>query len=648
MQKSALTYEFFRKASSVLLFSIFLLPFVSAEKVDIDFERIVIDLLKEKTHSFDDIHEKLGPFSRDSVQMRALVSSSQRHNFLLGQSYALAHLGNIYLSYSSHDKSRALHNQALKIATDIENLHLQMICLNMLGVADRRTDQIRSSIDLHQEARAVGLKIENPSRAVMLGIATSENSIGNAYTILQQHEQSMKYYNRALAMEIENDNLLGQAINYQNIGQAHEELGRLDSAYYYYQKSLAANEANNSEYGIIICYNSMAQIHNLKGEYAKAIELLEPCVERIKKINDPFHEIFVLSDLGQAYLGQNNLTKAEKLITEAYDISREKNIEYSLANTYTLLSELEAKKGNYKKALDFNIKSRKQNDKIVNEQNSRYINDLNYKYDNEHLATENEIIKLRLKQNRIFLWISALAAIIMAIATFFYFKMRQKQKDAMINSLKRESQIKTLESLIEGEEKERNRIAKDLHDGLNGQLSAIKYKLSSIADEQDKDLEEVIDMIDDSCEQVRTISHNLIPPSLENFDLIDATEDFCSYMDEAHSPEILFQHMGDSIKIDKQIEVNIYRIIQELVTNSIKHANASEITVQLSKRGELLQVTVEDDGKGFDLKKIASNGIGLKNIQSRVDYLEAHLDFNSNVQGTSYIIEIDTRIKHAS
>ena len=641
-------YDIVIRACLISIFSVSLSFSLLAEKVDADFEKAIKTLIDKKPNSFDAIHANLEDYSRDSILMRSLESWSKKSAYPLGHAYALAHLGNIYLYHSSHNKSRAFHNEALEIAMDIDNFHLQMICYNMLGVADRRTDQIRSSIDLHQEARTVGLKIKNPSKAVMLGIATSENSIGNAYTILGQHEQSMKYYNRALAMEIKNENLLGQAINYQNIGQAHEELGRLDTAYAFYQKSLTANEKNNSEYGIIICYNSMAQIHNLKEEYQKAIEILEPWLPNIKKLNDPFHTIFVLSDLGQSYLGLNKLEKAEKLLTEAYDISIEKDIEYSLENTFSLLSKLEAKKGNYKKALDFNIKSRTQNDKIVNQKNSQYINDLNYKYDNEHLATENEIIKLRLKQNRVITFISGLCLLILSILTFFYFKTRQRSKDEMINSLKKESQIKTLESLIEGEEKERNRIAKDLHDGLNGQLSAIKYKLSSLADEQDGALDEVIDMIDDSCEQVRTISHNLIPPSLENFDLIDAAEDFCSYMDEAHDPEIIFQHMGDNIKIDKQVEINIYRIIQELVTNSIKHANAKEITVQLSKRAELLQVTVEDDGNGFDPKQIESKGIGLKNIQSRVDYLQANLDFNSNTQGTSYIIEIDTRIKHAS
>jgi signal transduction histidine kinase len=111
--------------------------------------------------------------------------------------------------------------------------------------------------------------------------------------------------------------------------------------------------------------------------------------------------------------------------------------------------------------------------------------------------------------------------------------------------------------------------------------------------------------------------------------------------DASHSQKVTFQHLGDAIRISKKEEVNIFRIIQELVTNSIKHADATNIDVQISCRNKVMQITVEDNGRGFDAHSIKDDGIGLKNIESRVDYLHGTIDLISNIQGTSTTIEID-------
>jgi signal transduction histidine kinase len=114
-------------------------------------------------------------------------------------------------------------------------------------------------------------------------------------------------------------------------------------------------------------------------------------------------------------------------------------------------------------------------------------------------------------------------------------------------------------------------------------------------------------------------------------------------MNSIHEPEVHFQQVGDAIALDKKQEANLFRIVQELVTNSIKHAEASEINIQLSHLENTLQLTVEDNGKGFDSKTIKSDGIGMRNVQSRVDYLNATKDFLSNEKGTSYTITMDTK-----
>ena len=255
--------------------------------------------------------------------------------------------------------------------------------------------------------------------------------------------------------------------------------------------------------------------------------------------------------------------------------------------------------------------------------------------------TERELQKKKTQNN--YIMGLAIFLLVASLLTWIVFRQRQKRKNQEIVSLKREHQIKTLESLMEGEEKERFRIAKELHDGINGDLSAIKFKLSSLLEMNNNVIKEAIAMIDSSCQQVRAISHNLVPPSLENFNLLEAAEEYCEAMNAAQNMEISFQHLGDSVSIPKKAEVNVFRIIQELMTNSIKHSEANEIAVQISCRDKHLQFTVEDNGKGYDKNEIIGTGIGLTNIDSRIEYLQATIDVISNEKGTSTTIEIDTR-----
>lgn len=220
----------------------------------------------------------------------------------------------------------------------------------------------------------------------------------------------------------------------------------------------------------------------------------------------------------------------------------------------------------------------------------------------------------------------------------------QKTK-AQILIEKHKQKLTKLEALIDGEEKERKRIAQELHDGLNGDLSAIKYRLSALEESSlsaidVQNLNEVINMIDESCAQVRSISHNLMPLSILDYGLTESIKEYCNKINTSNNFKIDFQTFGDYITLSKKTETVIYRIIQELVTNILKHSKATEAMIQFNYREDELFITVEDNGIGFD-KNTIFKGIGHKNIQTRIDFLNAQLDLDSSSTGTSYTISID-------
>ncbi len=206
--------------------------------------------------------------------------------------------------------------------------------------------------------------------------------------------------------------------------------------------------------------------------------------------------------------------------------------------------------------------------------------------------------------------------------------------------------------MIKGEEKERTRMAREIHDGIMVQFSTIKMKMKSVP-ESYKNLDctaylctdyyrQLVDQMEDATRDLRSTAHNLMPDMLLQGGLEDAVLYFCNSIKRDTSLEIEFQKHGVLPPLDKEYELSVYRIIQELLQNAIKHANASYILVQLAILSDnLLTLTIEDNGKGFDTTKDIK-GMGLVSIKNRLRVMNGFIDINSREgHGTSIHIEFD-------
>ena len=531
---------------------------------------------------------------------------------------------------------------ALKVADTLK----QVEALYQLGVIYYRTDEAEKAMSHLMDA----LK---HSEAINEDTQTSKivNVIGVIHSALQQYEKAIGFFDRAIEIDKRQKAYSTLGIVLNGKGVAYSRLGNPEKALENFQESLYYAELADNKMVQAAQYRNIGMIFKDKGDFAKAEEQLLKALEMRKKIGQKMTIGGSYHDLGVLYFEKGNTAEAENYLNKALDLFKELNVKTHLATIYYRLYELEYRKENFVKAIDYLDDFYTLKDSLQNNELRERIIDIETKYqselkDSEIIAqqlaieqAENELQKKK-RQNTIITIISiSLLAVLCSL--WFLFKQRQKRKDQELLTLKRESQVKTLESLIEGEEKERLRIARELHDGVNGDLSAIKFKLNTLLELNNKTIEEVVKMIDQSCQQVRAISHNLVPPSLQEFSLVEAAELFCQNLDAIHPEKIEFQFLGDDFNIPKKAEISLFRIIQELVNNSIKHAKATEINVQISCREHLLNITVEDNGKGFDTTKKDYKGIGLKNIQSRVDYLNADLDLHSHEGITSVNIEID-------
>lgn len=449
------------------------------------------------------------------------------------------------------------------------------------------------------------------------------------------------YYNRGLL--------------YTDIGLGYLRTDRFKEAFRYFQKAeIMYEKTKNKELGFYVVRN-FGEYYRISKNYEKAIPFYKKALELADNAVDIVRKADLLYITSEVYLQLGNYPKTIELANQSLKIAREiksKELEYKSLKKLSLAYN---KTNQPQKAFDALEISYAIKDSIFSEENLKETALLQTKFETEKKdksiaeqqvkLKKQELDLFKSQQEKQLYFIASIGLLLLSIGTVYFFKQRQKLKNKEIIALQQQQEIAKLEALIDGEEKERKRIAQDLHDGLNGDLSAIKYRLSTLEEAalsavDAENLTKVINMLDESCAQVRSISHNLMPSSILDFGLIESIKEYCVKINTSDNFRIEFQTFGNYVALSKKSETVIFRIIQELVTNILKHAKATEAIIQFNYRIDELFITVEDNGIGFD-KSTVSTGIGHKNIKTRIDFLNAQLDLDSTNAGTSYTISID-------
>lgn len=332
---------------------------------------------------------------------------------------------------------------------------------------------------------------------------------------------------------------------------------------------------------------------------------------------------------------------------------------------YQQLAATNASLGIMGEAYQWSEKYSKLSDSLYEARLKNHMNELETKFRNAEqekkiavLEKEKEKAALTIKNKQLLNWLlGAVAVFLLIVAAFalLYYRNNKKlslQKELnyqqQLKETEQEKQIQVSQAMLQGEEQERERVARDLHDGLGGMLAGIGLNLSALLTDPShtngKELRKVIDQVDHSAGELRRIVRNLMPEALLKFGLETALKELCEALmtDTVH---ITFQSFGISGTIPKQTQVTIYRIVQEMLSNALRHANATAILLQCTQNDEAFFITVEDNGKGFDTRLIdQAKGIGLNNIKKRVDYLNGKMNIEAAInEGTIINIELNVR-----
>ncbi len=337
------------------------------------------------------------------------------------------------------------------------------------------------------------------------------------------------------------------------------------------------------------------------------------------------------------------LSESEKFFLRALDYSEKSKNAYTFLYMSGNLADLKAYKGDYKSAYENLLNKFKYNDSLFSQKNKNAIAKLESEKEILELNAEN---KQKSNNNKILIGL-VLGLSVLSFLGYRNFRNRQKIQQLKITELEKDKQLLAVDAILQGQEEERNRIAKDLHDGLGGMLSGVKMSFVNMKEnlimdaENVKSFEKSILQLDSTIAELRKVAHNLMPEALAKFGLKDAIKDFCNSMEGSSHVKIIYQFFGEERSIGNTAEVYIYRIIQELVSNAIKHAEPTQIVVQMTLAEKNILLTIEDNGIGIDSsKKRNSSGIGLKSVQQRVDYLNGKLDFENN-EPTGTVVNIE-------
>lgn len=246
-------------------------------------------------------------------------------------------------------------------------------------------------------------------------------------------------------------------------------------------------------------------------------------------------------------------------------------------------------------------------------------------------------------------FIGTLGMILLATAIFFFFITYQKRllkKELELNRIKSEQQLEILKNNVEAQEKERRRIARDLHDEVGAMLSVVKLNLARI----EKNIEpgkprnlatETKTYLNETIIQVRRISRALLPTSLEKFGLYYALEEMANWVNKSDEMQIETWKSGEQFRFENNKELAVFRIVQEILNNAIKHSGTDKIYLNMRFSLNYLTIAISDTGKGFNLDEKMRTGLGLKNLESRTEFLGAEFKMKSAPEkGTTAILHL--------
>ncbi len=440
-----------------------------------------------------------------------------------------------------------------------------------------------------------------------------------------------------------------------NQGNAYTHLDKLDKSVAALHEALRIARKNHLLQWQHLALSNLGSTLYHQGKNKEALAYLEEAVQ-LKGDIDPSYQNINIAILGKVYFALKNYKQAERYLLQSLQNADRLHIARDRTEANKTLAGLYAAMGDYAKAFEYQYAYTQVKDSVESVETKRNINQLEIKY--QTAQKDKALVEKELKINKQLaqikqknLWIGIIisgALVLTAIGLLLYRISRHKQRfqSERLHSLEREQEITQLKAVMKGEEQERTRIARELHDGIGGMLASIKMNVGVFREEypalqEAPTLARIAEMVSGTAIEVRRTAHNLMPDVLDKQSLKEALLLYCEYHNNNNLHIELQYHVP--LALSKPAELFIYRIVQELLQNIVKHAEASYAAIQVMLHEQELSITVEDNGKGFD-SSIYAGGTGLQNIRSRTEALQGYISIDTTAGiGSTLHLKFDYR-----
>ncbi len=475
-------------------------------------------------------------------------------------------------------------------------------------------------------------------------------NLGIVYRKLWDYENAEKYSLLSLDYCIKNKDENELPLIYSRLGVLASDQDDYSTAIRYYDLAESASRVTGDSISLYEVYVNRARVYRYQGKYNEALALLKEALSYYRQ--QDFAEGIIASWQNMAWIySKINIEKQAFLYFDScislaqamHDLSRQKQV---YGDMYDFYSD----QGKHKQALDAYVQYQQLTDSIFSLEKTEIINDLLLKYEKEKdqlliLSLENENLEKVKQRNLLLFIVFGIVAIGLFLVFFLIYKSRKNRiiAEQKIMQLEEEKKHLAARFLVEGEEKERKRIALELHDNLGVLLSATKMQFTEIRDKSPENaalVTKATQFLEQASKDVRKISHNLMPGLLTKLGLYEALEDLFETLDESEGLDAVIDVVGPQDRLDENKEIMIYRMMQEIVNNTLKHASASKIDLTLIVDAEELNISYADNGKGFEVEEIIDKkSIGLQSILSRVKFLDGRIKIDS-AKGTGSVFRI--------
>ena len=580
-----------------------------------------------------------------------------------------------YLS-SNISSSLDYGKQGLHLADKMKDAGMVAVFNRNIGVAYYMASRYDSASNYLEKALDLAKKQKDKPLEARVHFA-----LGNLYSQMSDYQTALESYLKTLAMFEELGNRERLPGIYHNIGSLYQRLNNHAQALINFDKSIAlAKETGNVESeGFTLM--AMSNIY-MEKDHEEAIRLSSRAKEIFRETGNLYNEIMAVLTIAQSHYKAENYSLASDFANRGLKLAKQTDYPKLVAEAEGVISNIHFYQGKYEQSEIYALSSLEKDSSDVNLSvnmmsnivrsniflgnpdkalryldkyrdwmetfaNSSYqgsLSEMEIKYETEKKELK---IKSLEKEKQLYTgWGITIVVLLITALAFFVIRHRlavskRKLAEQQMRQLEQEKQLIAVQAALDGESAERSRLARDLHDGLGSMLSVVKFNLPEmksgvLLEAADvRKFQKALGMLDDSILELRRVAHHMMPESLLRFGLKASISDFCQAI-----PNVNFHYYGNEARLPEKLEIMIYRSVHELVNNALKHAQATQISVQLIQEPERVSFTVQDDGIGFD-PATSVEGMGLKNIRKRIDVYQGKMDIFPSDQGTEIHIEID-------